>query len=125
MRLKEKMRGFNELAAVVKDFSLKLLLEQYENGSCQLGNNGSARLSERESFFTVNRDEFGDERINLIQSGIDEGYPYYLAIETNGNLNSKYEIGLMLDDLEENLSKQMIEDLDEEFYKFYKNFSED
>lgn len=125
MILKEKVKGFAELAELVKDFSLKLLSDQYKNGSINIGNNGGERLSERESLYMIELDEFNNERIKLIQNGTDEGYPYYLIIEAHGDIFSKYELGLMLDDLEEYLPKQMIEDLDTEFYKFFKNFSEE
>jgi len=125
MIIKEKIPGFNELAVVIKDYCLKLLANYYENGWCQLGNNGGEILSERESIYLARTSEFDDERVILVKRGNDSGFPYYLLIETNGDLNANFEIGLILDDLEDKLPKGMIEDLDEEFYKFFKNFKDD
>ena len=124
MVLKEKLPGFNELAGIVKEFSLKLLMDNYNSGSCNLGNNGGEILSERESLFMVNTNDFDDERIKLIQSGMEGGFPYKIVVETNGDFNSSYEIGLMLDELEEYLPSKMIEDLDDEFYKFTLDITE-
>ncbi len=70
--------------------------------------------------------EFDDERLFLIKKDNSEGgYPYIIVIETNGDYTSSYEIGLMLDDLEENLPTEMIEDLNDEYFKFTKNFIDD
>lgn len=124
MLLIDKLAGFNELAGIVKEYCLKLLTDKYKSGSCILGNNGGEILSERESLFMVITSAFDDERIKLIQSGADEGFPYKIVVETNGDLNSTYEIELMLDELEEYLPTKMIEDLDIEFYKFTLDISE-
>ncbi len=126
MLLEEKIPGFNHLAGLVKDFCLKLLSNSYSNQSCQIGSNGGECLSERESSFMVKISEFDDERLFLIKKDNSEGgYPYVIVIETNGDYTSSYEIGLMLDDLEENLPTEMIEDLNDEFFKFTKNFIDD
>lgn len=124
MFLKEKLVGFNELAGIVKEYSLKLLTDKYNSGSCNLGNNGGEILSERESLFMVITSDFDDERIKLIQCGTDEVFPYKIVVETNGDLISTYEIGLMLDELEEYLPTKMIDDLDDEFYKFTLDITE-
>ncbi|CAG2534345.1 hypothetical protein MAR621_03996 [Maribacter dokdonensis] len=116
--LKERIPGFSELAELVKDYSLKVLSKSYDDGFCLLGNNGGSFLSERESFFMFRMDELDNERIKIIKVDKEGESPYKLIIETNGDFESTYEIDLMLDDLETYLPPQMIEDLDNEFYKF-------
>ena len=69
--------------------------------------------------------EFDDERIILVKRGNDDGYPYSIIVEADRDYKSTYEIGLMLDELEDNLPEKMIQDLEDEFYKFYKNFTEE
>lgn len=125
MFLTEKIPGFNELTQVITDFCLPLLAENYHNANCKIGNNGGTFLSEREAFFSLSTNSSDDERINLIMNGTDEGFPYHLLIETSGDCNSTYKIGLMLDTLQESLPPQMIDDLDKEFYKFTQHYTED
>lgn len=122
MILKEKIPGFSELAELVKDYSLKLMSKSYCEGYCQLGNNGGTFLSERESLFMFKMDEFDEERLKIIKVERDGESPYKLVIETNRDFESVYEIDLMLDDLETHLPLQLIEDLDNEFYKFSQKF---
>ncbi|WP_420399615.1 hypothetical protein [Flagellimonas sp.] len=118
MILREQIPGFNELTALIKDYCIEILSNSYTNGDCRLGNNGGGFLSERESFFMVITTEFDDERIILVKRGSDDGYPYSLVVEANRDNKSTYEIGLMLDELEDKFPQKMIESLEDEFYKF-------
>lgn len=124
MILKEKILGFNHLTELMKDFCMTLLSDSYSKGECDIGNNGGQYLSERESLFMVKTSELDDERVKLVKSEINDYYPYKILIETNGDYESRFEIELNLDDLEENLPTKMIEDLDEEFYKFTNKYTE-
>lgn len=124
MLFKKKIPGFNELTVFVKDFCLKQLSSSYKDESYHIGNNGGKILSERESLFMVKTSEFDDERIKLIKKETDGDYPYKIVIETNGDYTSNFEIGLMLDDLEEHLPSKMIDDLDKEFYKFAEHYTD-
>lgn len=114
IRLQNFSRATDDLA-----FNLmKLLSECYVEHKLELGNNGIDKIKDREVFYTVVDSEFENVFLYFKYRDVDVGSPYQIVLESRGS-DSPSELKIHIDDtLLDNLPREMIKNLEEEFFKF-------
>ncbi|WP_394749577.1 hypothetical protein [Spongiimicrobium salis] len=125
MIIEERTKDFNHLGEVLKAYCLKLLASHYRTYDCRMGNNSYEYLIEREVFFEVRTSQSDDERVRLVQYHSDGPGMHKIVVNTNGQCYSNFEIFLSLDELENNLPKKMIKELDDEFYSYVEVYDDE